>query len=133
MRKIGSAGMLCAALAVSGCVTTLAENHCERAGLADGMKGYQPCVEQYIAADQARQHQANQDALTLMLLGVAASGAAQPNAQATPIQPLPPASTHPLPPAYRPQPSTIMCPDGTFVYGVRCRMAPDGSFVGVIE
>jgi TPR repeat protein len=37
------------------------------------------------------------------------------------------------PTSFKPKPSMMMCPDGSFVYGTRCQIAPNGSFIGVTE
>lgn len=39
-------------------------------------------------------------------------------------------AAHPAAPSQPPE-RMLMCPDGSYVYGSRCQMAPNGSFVGV--
>ena len=129
MRKIGLVLLL---TFITGCATGVpgsARHTCHKAGLEPGTSEFTNCWtkirDQQLASDL--------DAIVgIGLLTVLASPAPAPAHPApvynAPLVHNPPASQQPL--HYGQRPGAILCPDGSYVYGVRCLLTPGGTYVG---
>ncbi len=101
------------ALVLAACATGApgsARRSCYDAGLQPGTSAFEDCWK------RIRDQQMAGTLSDVAAVGLITAAAA---AQSAPRAPAPPS------------PRTIMCPDGTYVYGVRCQIAPDGTYVGV--
>ena len=153
MRK---AIILLSAVLLAGCATGMKGSPrriCYDAGLQPGTSTFTDCWH------RVRDEQLSGDLSALVGMGLLIGAMSQPapvaapNPYQQPAQPsyVPPSYTFPsapagamqppmampksmpLPEPVKPQSRAIMCADGSYVYGIRCQLAPNGRYVGVTQ
>lgn len=103
-------------VATSGCARTFYANQCTKAGWTPGTQQHEECTQANIAADRA---QSQQDMADILGAG-ALIGAGYLAAQAQTA----------VPAGQLTGPRDLLCPDGSYVFGWECVLAPNGVYVG---
>lgn len=116
MRLFTIAVLVLMSVATSGCARTFYANQCTKAGWAPGTQRHEDCTQASQAAGLAQSQQDMADILGTAALVGASYYAAQGQGAALPVQPN--------------GPRDILCPDGSWVFGYQCVLAPNGVFVG---
>lgn len=111
------------ALTTAGCASfpLTVRGECKAMGYKEGFPGYETCIAeapQRAAEAEKRTNQFVGEVLGAALIVGAAAVAATP----------PPAAVIPARPQDR---RARMCPDGSYVYANRCRLMPNGQYIGV--
>jgi hypothetical protein len=151
MRKIShTLAVLLIAASLSGCAEKMswvqrfeakalrasAAKACEKAGWGVSDPRHIECVNNtmpaLLAQDQANAQRDRENLLSLLALGAAGYAASQGRVTAQPNNSIINSSTTGASPVQRSpdrQASLVLCPDGTYVYGTQCDLAPNGRYL----
>lgn len=114
-------------VSLSGCASfsnKVYSAYCRKqAGTIPGTTEHSNCIEITRRSDKL---QAQSDILDGVLVGAAVAGAVAASRSDSSLTPSP----SPTQPAPQRRPTTSICPDGSYVSGGSCRIAPDGTYVG---